>query len=78
MLRSLLKSGKYSEAYSRASAWLTDNPAHTGLLSILGSASYHLGRLGQAREYIERAIAIKPDSDVLRKSLEKIKRKMSG
>lgn len=77
-MKGLLQAKRHEEAYQFAAALLADHPRHPGLLSIAASAAYSLGRFQEAKELLERALEVQPDSRALSDSLERVVKKMGG
>jgi tetratricopeptide (TPR) repeat protein len=75
-LRAGLKAREHKRVLDRSELLLESYSQHAGLLSIAASAAYSLGRLEEARRYLERALIVQPDSQALKDSLARVKRKM--
>jgi hypothetical protein len=69
-----IKAGRWPEAVAAARAALTLDPANAIAWANLGVALYKLGNVDEARQALERSLALNPNNDALRSLLDQMPR----
>ncbi len=76
MLKAALQAKRFDYVLKQCEALLRKHPRNASLLSLAGSAAYGLKRYAEARDYLEQALALRPESKALRAALERVRRKL--
>jgi len=70
--------GQYQRSLADCDQVIRRNPAHFGALSGYGQIYLHLGQPDKALEYFRRALAVNPNLDGVRSTIEALEARRRG
>ena len=73
MLKSALAAKRFDYVRKHCERLLAKHARHVGLLSLAASAAYGQRDLAAAENFLQRALALRPDSKTLQENLKRVR-----